>query len=156
MYSPEARQRISLRYLSLFNNLGHALRTLEMFDEAIEMHENVLALSPNYNQANLALGFVYIHKCEWSLAMKHLDLMFEQHLLGRELNTITENLMDNHVLKYYADNGLSCDEPDFVEEPFANKELVEKLCNQAPIDVLKNLKISKKKDTSSVMDIRLD
>ena len=152
IYSSQARERISLRYLSLFNNLGHVLRKLGKYNECLEMHQKVLSLAPNYIQAHLALGFVYAYKSEWALAMKHLDLMFEQHILGKELNSITENLLDNHVLKHYSDADYLKDDPDRLEEPFADKELVDRLSNQAPIDVLKAIRIARKKEISNCMN----
>ena len=48
-----------------------------MFDEAIVEYKKVIAINPNYAKAYYGLALVYYSKEQYSLAIKHCDMVIE-------------------------------------------------------------------------------
>lgn len=56
----------------LLNNIGHSLRRLKRYDEAIEYHKKALTLIPHNASTYSTLGFLYCLKTDWDKAIDYL------------------------------------------------------------------------------------
>lgn len=54
----------------LLNNIGHVLRKLKRFEEALEFHKQAMVLSPQNASTYSAIGFVYSLMAKWHDAVE--------------------------------------------------------------------------------------
>jgi tetratricopeptide (TPR) repeat protein len=55
----------------LLNNMGHVLRKLKKYEEALEFHKQAMVLSPQNPSSYAAIGFVYSLMCNWNEAVEY-------------------------------------------------------------------------------------
>ncbi|RWS15248.1 cell division cycle protein 16-like isoform X1 [Dinothrombium tinctorium] len=55
----------------LLNNLGHVLRKLKKYEEALQFHREALVLSPQNPSTYSAIGYIYSLMCQWNTAVEY-------------------------------------------------------------------------------------
>jgi len=61
------------RYDTLLNNMGHVLRKLGKYPDAIEFHKKALHMSPQDAASYSSIGLIYCMMGEWNKAVESLD-----------------------------------------------------------------------------------
>lgn len=80
----------------LLNNIGHTLRRLGRYDEAIEYHNKALTLVQANASTYSALGFLYYLKENWDQALEYLN----EALSIRYNDSISTSLLEKTIPKY--------------------------------------------------------
>lgn len=80
----------------LLNNIGHTLRRLELYDEAIDYHEKALSLAPTNASTYSALGFLCYLKEDWDKALEYLN----EALSLKYNDSISTSLLEKIVPRY--------------------------------------------------------
>lgn len=87
--------RFKQKWEPLLNNIGHTLRQLGRYDEAIEYHNKALVIQANPSSYS-ALGFLFYLKEEWDQALEHLN----SALSVRYNDSISTSLLEKTIPKY--------------------------------------------------------
>ena len=61
------------RYDTLLNNMGHVLRKLGKYSDAIEFHKKALMMSPQNASSYFSIGLIYCMMGKWNEAVENLD-----------------------------------------------------------------------------------
>ena len=88
--------RCKQKWEPLLNNIGHTLRQLKRFDEAIEYHNKALTLIQANASTYSALGFLYYLKEDWDKALEYLN----NALSIRYNDSISTSLLEKTIPKY--------------------------------------------------------
>lgn len=89
-------ERFKQKWEPLLNNLGHTLRQLGRYDEAIEYHNKALTLVQATASTYSALGFLYYLKEDWDKALEFLN-----NALSIKFNdSISTSLLEKTIPKY--------------------------------------------------------
>lgn len=157
--------------------MGHVLRKLGRYPDAIEFHKKALHMSPQNAASYSSIGFIYCMMGRWRDAVEALDYVGGQcflsslcqiimaHILPFQalgLNKLlrrddphTKTLLESHALKNYP---AICRHALSFTNKFNDRDYVDKLCEQTP----KKVSIKSKKDQSeskflddSSMDIEM-
>lgn len=89
-------ERCKRKWEPLLNNIGHTLRQLTRYDEAIEYHNKALTLVQANASTYSALGFLYYLKEEWDQALEYLN-----NALSLKYNdSISTSLLEKTIPKY--------------------------------------------------------
>ena len=107
--------RLPEKWEPLLNNLGHTLRKMKKYEEALDYHRQAMTLSPQNSTTFAAIGFVYSLMFKWNEAVEYfhkaLGLKREDPFSMHMLNQSIEHLI----------NGMT---PLSGESPAANASLV--------------------------------
>lgn len=88
--------RFKQKWEPLLNNIGHTLRQLGRYDEAIEYHNKALTLVRADASSFSALGFLYYLKEQWDQALEYLN-----NALSIQYNdSISLTLLEKTIPKY--------------------------------------------------------
>lgn len=88
--------RCKRKWEPLLNNIGHTLRQLGRYDEAIDYHNKALTLVQENASTYSALGFLYYLKEEWDQALEHLN-----NALSIQYNdSISTSLLEKTIPRY--------------------------------------------------------
>ncbi|RWS30705.1 cell division cycle protein 16-like isoform X1 [Leptotrombidium deliense] len=109
----------------LLNNMGHVLRKLRKYEEALQFHREALVLSPQNPSSYSAIGYVYSLMCQWNTAVEYFHKAlglkredpFSTAMLGHaidhlinEITPIDDELpvyeSQNYMLKFLSKNNL--------------------------------------------------
>jgi len=89
-------ERYKQKWEPLLNNIGHTLRQLKRYDEAIEYHEKALALVQASSSTYSALGFLHYLRKNYDKALEYLN-----NALSIKYNdSIATSLLDQTIPKY--------------------------------------------------------
>uniref|UniRef100_A0A6G1SG12 Cell division cycle protein 16 n=1 Tax=Aceria tosichella TaxID=561515 RepID=A0A6G1SG12_9ACAR len=88
--------RFKQKWEPLLNNIGHTLRQLGRYDEAIEYHNKALTLVQATASTYSALGFLYYLKEDWDKALEYLN----NALSIRFNDSISTSLLEKTIPKY--------------------------------------------------------
>lgn len=110
--------RYKQKWEPLLNNIGHTLRQLKRYTEAIEYHERALTLMQANASTYLALGFLHYLKKNYDKALEYLnntlsiqyDDSIAQSLLDKTIPKYNENLRRN-IMQSCPNGTLTLDEP---------------------------------------------
>lgn len=88
--------RFKQKWEPLLNNIGHTLRQLGRYDEAIEYHNKALTLIQANASSYSALGFLYYLKEDWDQALEYLN----NALSIRYNDSISTSLLEKTIPRY--------------------------------------------------------
>lgn len=88
--------RFKQKWEPLLNNIGHTLRQLGCYNEAIEYHNKALTLIQANASTYSALGFLYYLKGNWDQALEYLN----NALSIRYNDSISQSLLEKTIPKY--------------------------------------------------------
>lgn len=88
--------RCKQKWEPLLNNIGHTLRRLGRYDEAIGYHNRALTLVQANASTYSALGFLYYLKEDWDRALEYLN----NALSIRYNDSISTSLLEKTIPKY--------------------------------------------------------
>lgn len=88
--------RCKQKWEPLLNNIGHTLRQLGRYDEAIEYHNKALTLIQANASTYSALGFLYYLKEDWDKALEYLN----NALSIRYNDSISTSLLEKTIPRY--------------------------------------------------------
>lgn len=88
--------RFKQKWEPLLNNMGHTLRQLGRYDDAIEYHNKALTLIQANASSYSALGFLYYLKEDWDQALEYLN----NALSIRYNDSISTSLLEKTVPRY--------------------------------------------------------
>lgn len=88
--------RFKQKWEPLLNNIGHTLRQLGDYDEAIRYHNKALTLIQANPSSYSALGFLYYLKEDWDQALEYLN----NALSIRYNDSISTSLLEKTIPKY--------------------------------------------------------
>jgi len=88
--------RFKQKWEPLLNNIGHALRQLGRYEEAIEYHNKALTLIQANASTYSSLGFLYYLKEDWDQALEYLN----NALSIRYNDSISTSLLEKTIPRY--------------------------------------------------------
>ena len=68
--------------------MGHVLRKLGRYPDAIEFHKKALTMSPQNASFYSAIGLIYCMMGKWKEAVEHLDYVCQTHCVFFIFNSI--------------------------------------------------------------------
>lgn len=91
--------RLPEKWEPLLNNMGHVLRKLKKYEEALDFHKQAMILSPQNASSYSAIGFVYALMMNWNLAVEYfhkaLGLKREDQFSSQMLSQSIEHLINS-------------------------------------------------------------
>ena len=83
----------------LLNNLGHTMRKMKRYEQALEFHRQAMVLSPQNSTTYVAIGFVYSLMFKWHEAIenfhKALGLKREDTFTNSMINLAMDHLINS-------------------------------------------------------------
>ncbi|CAG2163999.1 unnamed protein product, partial [Oppiella nova] len=136
----------------LLNNMGHVLRKLKKYEEAIDFHKQALILSPQNPSTYSALGFVYSLMTKWNESVEYFhkalglkrDDSFSTTMLGHAIEHLVTEISIFQDSDNTAENAVKYEQQIAINEFLVSKANEEKS--------LPNIKITSNRSKSNIMN----
>ncbi|XP_054162340.1 cell division cycle protein 16 homolog [Oppia nitens] len=119
----------------LLNNMGHVLRKLKRYEEAIDFHKQALILCPQNPSTYSSLGFVYSLMTKWNESVEYFhkalglkrDDSFSTAMLGHVINHLVKDVsLFKDPIYHLDDNPIKYEQSVVIDDFLASKSKEEK------------------------------
>jgi anaphase-promoting complex subunit 6 len=118
----------------LLNNLGHTMRKMKRYEQALEFHRQAMVLSPQNSTTYVAIGFVYSLMFKWHEAIENFH---------KALGLKREDTFTNSMINLAMDHLINCITPlsdppppyGTIDQQRGNKSHAVVLSNDVDMDV---------------------
>ncbi|KAI1280486.1 Cell division cycle protein 16 -like protein [Halotydeus destructor] len=131
----------------LLNNIGHVMRKLKKYEQAIEFHKEALVLSPQNPSSFSALGFVYSLMGKWNEAVEYFH---------KALGLKRDDPFSTNMLAHAIDHLISGISPVDAIPPYESSSYIEDFLDASHMKSSSLISGENLKPESSNMDIEMD